>query len=377
MQIGFLTGAFEPLRNGRLADGRPGADSIVVSCAEKDRRTHANSGGARVRTLLGRRTLNAAAWWRESEHPSCYGLRKNQMENIMVEALRSGAADYAPLPSPWANQQLHLKAEEAGGLSAGAIFGLVASVVVGTAALDSHRGRRRRVYKKYCTTMSIFTNSPYVLKAASSCSTDHAQVQRNHCAAIQPDTLHPFVQVQAVSEEAIARKPLVSRTAGRNVQSRTEIDATDQLETAQKDGNRTVIDHGIHPQIAVLEAIVYPRALKHRQTSRSPQTGTLEMHPLEAPLTLFVWSAKRILPVRLTEFSVTEEAFDTKLNPIRARLVLGMRAAHVTTISDLPRRVEVSSSPINNKRTHGRVESGRAFGALALEVFHGVMPYRH
>jgi hypothetical protein len=53
---------------------------------------------------------------------------------------------------------------------------------------------------------------------------------------------------------------------------------------------------------------------------------------MEAPLTLFVWSANRILPVRITEFSVTEEAFDTNLNPIRAKVSLGMR---VLSVSDL------------------------------------------
>jgi hypothetical protein len=61
--------------------------------------------------------------------------------------------------------------------------------------------------------------------------------------------------------------------------------------------------------------------------------GTLEIAPAEMPLVLFIWSEQRILPVRLTEFNVTEEAFDTKLNPIRARVSLGMR---VLTTYDLP-----------------------------------------
>jgi hypothetical protein len=53
---------------------------------------------------------------------------------------------------------------------------------------------------------------------------------------------------------------------------------------------------------------------------------------METPLTLFVWSKNRILPVRLTEFSVTEEAFDTHLNPIRAKVSIGMR---VLSVDDL------------------------------------------
>ena len=38
------------------------------------------------------------------------------------------------------------------------------------------------------------------------------------------------------------------------------------------------------------------------------------------------------MPVRITEFSITEEAFDPKLNPIRAKVSLGMR---VLTVDDL------------------------------------------
>ena len=57
--------------------------------------------------------------------------------------------------------------------------------------------------------------------------------------------------------------------------------------------------------------------------------GTLEIIPLEQPLTLFVWSKSRVVPVRLTDFSVTEEAFDPNLNPIRAKVSLGLRVLNV------------------------------------------------
>ena len=67
-------------------------------------------------------------------------------------------------------------------------------------------------------------------------------------------------------------------------------------------------------------------------TTRWPRPGTLEIIPLEQPLTLFVWSASRVVPVRLTEFSITEEAFDPNLNPIRAKVSLGMR---VLSVDDL------------------------------------------
>ena len=53
---------------------------------------------------------------------------------------------------------------------------------------------------------------------------------------------------------------------------------------------------------------------------------------MESLLTLFVWSKERVLPVRVTELSVTEEAYDPALNPIRAKVSLGLR---VLSIDDL------------------------------------------
>ena len=51
-----------------------------------------------------------------------------------------------------------------------------------------------------------------------------------------------------------------------------------------------------------------------------------------SPLTLFVWSRNRVTPVRVTELSITEEAFDPNLNPLRAKVSLGLR---VLTVDDL------------------------------------------
>jgi hypothetical protein len=51
-----------------------------------------------------------------------------------------------------------------------------------------------------------------------------------------------------------------------------------------------------------------------------------------APLALFVWSKTRVLPVRLTDFSITEEAFDPTLNPIRAKVSLGMRVLNTNDL---------------------------------------------
>ncbi|MFI7019155.1 hypothetical protein [Streptomyces sp. NPDC050164] len=104
-----------------------------------------------------------------------------------------------------------------------------------------------------------------------------------------------------------------------------EIDATDQFEVAAPDG--------IHPQLAVLEMLVQPTSSQLREASRQSQKGTIEISPIEMPLTLFTWGSKRVMPVRLTELSINESAFDVNLNPIRASLSIGLK---VLTVSDLP-----------------------------------------
>jgi hypothetical protein len=104
-----------------------------------------------------------------------------------------------------------------------------------------------------------------------------------------------------------------------------EIDATDQFEIAAPDG--------IHPQLAVLEMLVQPTSAQLREASRLSKRGTIEISPIEMPLTLFTWGSKRVMPVRLTELSINESAFDVNLNPIRASLSIGLK---VLTVSDLP-----------------------------------------
>ncbi|WP_405668393.1 hypothetical protein [Streptomyces sp. NBC_00055] len=104
-----------------------------------------------------------------------------------------------------------------------------------------------------------------------------------------------------------------------------EIDATDQFEVAAPDG--------IHPQLATLEMLVHPTSAQLREASRQTRKGTIEISPIEMPLTLFTWGSKRVMPVRLTELSISESAFDVHLNPIRASLGIGMK---VLSVSDLP-----------------------------------------
>jgi hypothetical protein len=108
------------------------------------------------------------------------------------------------------------------------------------------------------------------------------------------------------------------------------IDATDQLELPAE--NAATVANGITPQLAALETLLYPRSSAVEANDALARAGTLEIVPMESPLTLLVWSDKRVLPVRITDFSITEEAFDPSLHPIRAKVSLGLRVLGVTDL---------------------------------------------
>jgi hypothetical protein len=47
-----------------------------------------------------------------------------------------------------------------------------------------------------------------------------------------------------------------------------------------------------------------------------------------------VWGKSRVVPVKLTSFSIAEEAFDTRLNPIAAKVELGLQVLTYMEFSD-------------------------------------------
>jgi len=159
-----------------------------------------------------------------------------------------------------------------------------------------------------------------------------AVVQRIIALQYNPDTLNRTLQVQGVGQQSGDRLEAL-RLKGpplETIKLDAEIDATDQLELP--DRHPDAVQLGIHPQLAALESIVYPTSGQLLAQDAAARAGTLEIAPAEAPLTLFVWSKQRILPVRLTDFSITEEAFDAALNPIRAKVSLGMRVLNVNDL---------------------------------------------
>jgi len=177
--------------------------------------------------------------------------------------------------------------------------------------------------------MNTFPGSPRLLAGGIVLlDPDSGTVLRVIALQYNPDTLTRTLQPQAVKESGDRSEVL--RLKGPPVETiklDAEIDATDQLEFP--DQNPDAVQLGIYPQLAALELIVYPSSSQLQSNNSLAQSGTLEIAPMQAPLTLFVWSRNRVVPMRLTDFSITEEAFDPALNPIRAKVSLGMRVLSV------------------------------------------------
>ncbi len=161
---------------------------------------------------------------------------------------------------------------------------------------------------------------------------DTSQIRNVIALQYNPDTLTRTLQVQAGDtgqgdrSQALRLKGAATET----ISLEAEIDATDWLEDPAS--NPATVELGIHPQLAALEALVHPQSAALIQNDALASAGALEILPLEVPLTIFVWGSHRVVPVRVTELSITEEAFDVALNPIRAKVSLGLR---VLSVDDL------------------------------------------
>lgn len=180
--------------------------------------------------------------------------------------------------------------------------------------------------------MTGFPRSPKLTRAGLVLiSPDSGAVDRIITLQYASETLSRSLEVQSIADEPDRSQPL--RLTGPAVETITleaELDATDQLE--HPDDNPDVVASGIFPALSALEIMLHPTSAQLERQNAQGSAGSFEITPAETPLALFVWSANRIVPVRVTSLSITEEYFDANLNPIRAKVSLTLR---VLSVDDL------------------------------------------
>jgi hypothetical protein len=167
--------------------------------------------------------------------------------------------------------------------------------------------------------MTTFPGSPRLIKGALVGMDPMNPLASVVVFQYNPDTMTRRLEARAVSGDGDRGE--VQRLTGPPKETITlsiEIDATDQLEQA----NPLAVTMGIYPTLSALEMMLYPKSAVVIANTALALAGTIEILPMENPFVLFVWGPQRVLPVRLSGFSITEEAYDPLLNPIRAKAEL-------------------------------------------------------
>jgi hypothetical protein len=215
--------------------------------------------------------------------------------------------------------------------------------------------------------MTSFPNSPHLVKGGLVLVDPvSGSVLKVISLQYNPDSLSRTLQVQAAPQAAGDRSQAMRLTGPpvETIKLDAEIDATDQLEHPNE--NRGVAQHGLHSALAALETILYPKSSEIIANDALARRGKLEIIPMEAPLALFVWSSARVLPVRITDCSVTEEAFDPALNPIRAKVSLGLRVLSVNDLGVSTRGGSLFMAYHRAKEQFAGGAPGASLGALGI-----------
>lgn len=170
--------------------------------------------------------------------------------------------------------------------------------------------------------MTDFPGSPRLLKGAI-IGTDPT----NPLASVivfqyNPDTMTRRLEARSTGGEGSDRAEAFRLTGPpkETISLTVEIDGADQL-----DINPASLTSGIYPTLSALEMLLYPKSQTVLTNTALALAGNIEIIPPEAPMTLFIWGAHRVVPVRLTSFSITEEAYDALLNPVRAKVELSLQ----------------------------------------------------
>lgn len=213
--------------------------------------------------------------------------------------------------------------------------------------------------------MVSFSGSPRILKGGIVVlEPQSGAVLRIIPLQYNPDTLTRSFQIKGTGAESGDRLEAL-RLKGPPVETikvEAEIDATDQLEVVDSDAT----EMGLHPLLAALEVLIYPASRTLQDNNATAASGTLEIVAAEAALTVFVFGPRRIVPVRITELSITEEAFDTALNPIRAKISLGMRVLTIDDVGFAEKSGGLFMTYLKAKEQLAAQNKAGAFGVLGI-----------
>lgn len=161
---------------------------------------------------------------------------------------------------------------------------------------------------------------------------DSGAVRRVVTLQYNPDQLTRAFQLRSSGAEGGARGEALRFTGPptQTLSLEADLDAADMLEFP--DANAEVASAGLSAQLAAIEVLVYPDPAALDRAAADLAAGMIEIAPAPAPLVLLAFGRRRLLPVRITELTIVEEAFSPALDPIRAKVRLGLRVLGVNDV---------------------------------------------
>lgn len=159
-----------------------------------------------------------------------------------------------------------------------------------------------------------------------------------------PETMSRTIQIPSRPQGGAARETTqAGEPSIEKITIKAEFDASDQLNS----GNILARTVGIGPQLAALEKMVHPSnviggligaaidAVGDALGLGGGDDEPTQPIPREKyPKLIFIWGLTRVLPVIVESMSITEQQFDSLLNPVRAEVTLGLSVSPPGTCSD-------------------------------------------
>ncbi len=170
-----------------------------------------------------------------------------------------------------------------------------------------------------------------------------------------------------------------------------ELDAADALE--EPDTHPVAVISGVADRLAAIEMLMYPPdedggllgslnvsvsvSLDGSGVSAGGGAAAEAVPRKTVPIVLFFWGPGKIVPVRITTFSVEEQAFSPLLYPLRAKVSLGLKildAADLALEDQESAVVKIAQAAYTFTRTQKQVLA-LANLANSVESIIGMLPF--
>jgi len=148
-----------------------------------------------------------------------------------------------------------------------------------------------------------------------------------------PETITRTLSIPTRAVNATQRE---TSQAGEPAYERFTVTATFSAADQHNSSNPIGILFGVGPQLAALEAMVFPvqtpggilgaavDAIGSLLGGAAAAPPTQPIPRVQTPRILFIWGLTRILPVIIESMTITEQIYDGMLNPLEAQVAIGL-----------------------------------------------------